>query len=74
MSIGWNWDDWYFLIDTKEYFVIKAIDIELMSHDQALEAIEEISVQSTIDSPFVVRFDILFIGHLLWFIYWGKLH
>jgi hypothetical protein len=41
-------------IDTKEYFVIKEIDTSNMTTEQAFEALEEISVQATIDSPYVV--------------------
>lgn len=43
-----------FVIDTREYFVIKEIDTSNMTTEQAFEALEEISVQATIDSPFVV--------------------
>lgn len=41
-------------LDTREYYVIKEIDTAAMTTEQAFEALEEISVQATIDSPYVV--------------------
>ena len=45
---------WIIIIDTREYFVIKEIDTTTMTTEQSFEALEEISVQATIDSPYVV--------------------
>jgi hypothetical protein len=42
------------IIETRENYVIKEIDTTSMTTEQSFEALDEISVQATIDSPYVV--------------------
>lgn len=44
----------YVILETGKFYVIKEIDTSNMTTEQAFDAIEEISVQATIDSPYVV--------------------